>query len=50
MTSVPDYFLLETAFTLLQWAIVSPLLALAYRGQSSRTIDSGSERERARAT
>jgi hypothetical protein len=31
MTSVPDYVLLETAFTILQFAIVGPLIALAYR-------------------
>ncbi len=32
MSSVPDFMKLETAFTLLQFAIVSPLIALAYRG------------------
>ena len=31
MTSVPDYVLLETAFTILQFAIAGPLIALAYR-------------------
>ncbi|MFN7961874.1 MAG: hypothetical protein U0002_11430 [Thermoanaerobaculia bacterium] len=31
MTSVPDFLLLETAFTALQFAVVSPLIALAYR-------------------
>lgn len=31
MSSVPDFLLLETAFTVLQFAIVSPLVALAYR-------------------
>lgn len=31
MTSVPDYMLLESAFTVLQFAIVGPLIALAYR-------------------
>jgi hypothetical protein len=31
MTSVPTYMLLETGFTLLQFAIVGPLIALAYR-------------------
>jgi hypothetical protein len=29
MTSVPDYLLIETAFTVVQWAIVGPLMALA---------------------
>jgi hypothetical protein len=32
MTSVPDFMKLETAFTVLQFAIVAPLIALAYRG------------------
>lgn len=31
MTSVPEFLLLETAFTLLQFAVVAPLLALAHR-------------------
>ena len=31
MTSVPEYFLLETAYTLLQFLIVGPLMALAWR-------------------
>lgn len=31
MISVPDYLLLETAFTVLQFSIVGPLIALAYR-------------------
>jgi hypothetical protein len=31
MVSVPDYVLLETAFTVLQFTIVGPLIALAYR-------------------
>jgi hypothetical protein len=30
MASVPDYILIETAFTLLQWALVAPLTALAF--------------------
>jgi hypothetical protein len=29
MTSVPDYLLIESAFTVAQWAIVGPLMALA---------------------
>jgi hypothetical protein len=28
MTSVPDYLLIETAFTIVQWGIVGPLTAL----------------------
>jgi hypothetical protein len=31
MTSVPTYMLLETGFTLVQFAVVGPLIALAYR-------------------
>jgi len=31
MTSVPDYLLLETAFTVLQFVVVGPLIALAWR-------------------
>jgi hypothetical protein len=31
MSSVPDYLMLETAFTVLQFLIVGPLIALAYR-------------------
>jgi len=29
MSSVPDYLLIESAFTLAQWAMVGPLMALA---------------------
>ncbi len=31
MSSVPDFLMLETAFTALQFAVVSPLIALAHR-------------------
>lgn len=34
MTSVPSYFALETAFTLLQFAAVGPLMALAWRDRA----------------
>lgn len=30
MTSVPDYILVETGFTVLQWSIVGPLTVLAF--------------------
>jgi hypothetical protein len=30
MTSVPDYLIIETAFTAVQWIIVGPLIALAF--------------------
>ena len=31
MGSVPDYLLIETAFTIAQWLMVGPLTALAFR-------------------
>jgi hypothetical protein len=31
MASVPDYMLIETAFTIAQWIMVAPLTALAFR-------------------
>lgn len=34
MTSVADFLWLETAFTVLQYAIVSPLIALAWRSSA----------------
>jgi hypothetical protein len=30
MASVPDYLLIETAFTIAQWVVVGPLTALAF--------------------
>jgi hypothetical protein len=33
MTSVPTYMLLETGFTLVQFAVVGPLIALAHRSE-----------------
>ena len=40
MTSVPTYLLLETGFTLVQFTVVGPLIALSYwRGHSTRTGD-----------
>jgi hypothetical protein len=32
MTSIPDYLVIETAFTVAQWIIVGPLTALAFAG------------------
>ncbi len=29
MASVPDYLLIETAFTIVQWMLVAPLTVLA---------------------
>jgi hypothetical protein len=31
MVSVPDYLVIETAFTVVQWAMVAPLTVLAFR-------------------
>ena len=36
MASVPDYLLIETAFTIVQWIIVGPLTALAFAGRTSQ--------------
>jgi hypothetical protein len=36
MTSVPDYLMIETAFTIVQWAMVGPLTALAFSLSSRR--------------
>lgn len=41
MSSVEDFLMLETAFTVLQFLIVSPLIALAYRadaGKAARAV------------
>ena len=35
MASVPDYLLIETAFTVVQWIIVGPLTALVFAGGAS---------------
>jgi hypothetical protein len=34
MTSVPDYLIIETAFTAVQWIMVGPLTALAFSRSS----------------
>lgn len=39
MTSVPDYLMIETAFTVVQWAMVGPLTALAYGPPPSEPAD-----------
>jgi hypothetical protein len=36
MASVPDYLLIETAFTLAQWALVAPLTVLALESGDAR--------------
>jgi hypothetical protein len=38
MASVADFLLLETAFTLLQFLLVAPLIALAYRGAATTSV------------
>jgi ABC-type sugar transport system permease subunit len=37
MTSVPDYLVIETAFTVVQWIMVGPLTALAFGQSPSRS-------------
>ena len=36
MTSVPDYLVIETAFTAVQWIMVGPLTALAFSGTAQK--------------
>lgn len=36
MASVPDYLLIETAFTIAQWALVAPLTVLALQSREVR--------------
>jgi hypothetical protein len=36
MASVPDYILIETAFTIAQWALVAPLTVLALQAREVR--------------
>jgi hypothetical protein len=31
MASVPDYLVIETGFTIVQWIMVAPLTVLAFR-------------------
>lgn len=35
MSSVPEYFLIETSFTLVQYIFVAPLMALAWRDRAN---------------
>lgn len=37
MTSVPDYLVIETAFTLAQWAMVGPLTVLTHRKLTAKS-------------
>jgi hypothetical protein len=36
MTSVPNYLVIETAFSVVQWAMVGPLTTLAFAGADRR--------------
>jgi ABC-type sugar transport system permease subunit len=38
MTSVPDYLIIETGYTAVQWIMVGPLTALAF-GRTSKAAD-----------
>lgn len=38
MASVPDYLLIETAFTVVQWIIVGPLTALAFASRGADPV------------
>ena len=49
MTSVTEFMKLESAFTILQFAIVSPLIALAYRGAPAYPSAERSSEEGSRA-
>jgi hypothetical protein len=37
MTSIPDYVVIETAFTAMQWIMVGPLTALAFTGVANES-------------
>ena len=41
MSSVPDYLVIETAFTVVQWALVAPLTALAFGDLQCRPLENG---------
>jgi hypothetical protein len=38
MTSIPTYLVLETCFTVVQFSIVGPLIALAHRASGRRAL------------
>ena len=38
MTSISEYVLIETLFTIVQFALVAPLMALAWRGTQSKEL------------
>lgn len=41
MSSVADFLKLETGFTILQFAVIAPLIALAYRDARERSANAG---------
>jgi hypothetical protein len=45
MASVPDYLLIETAFTIAQWALVAPLTVLSMQSHDVRHRVRGADRE-----
>lgn len=47
MSSVPAYLLIESAFTLVQWAIVGPLMAFAFSRHPADVGGTPAARERA---
>jgi len=47
MTSVPDYMMIETAFTVVQWLIVGPLTAYAIDGSFHRIENAGASKLKA---
>ncbi|BAU46699.1 hypothetical protein SVA_0117 [Sulfurifustis variabilis] len=44
MSSVPGFLTIETAFILVQYAIISPLIAAVYRSKSEQFVPTGSTR------
>ena len=36
MASVPDYVMIETAFTIVQWALVAPFTVLSFQSRDVR--------------
>lgn len=43
MASVPDYLLIETAFTVAQWTLVAPLMVLSMRSHDVRRRVAGAD-------
>lgn len=45
MASVPDYLLIETAFTITQWALVAPLTVLSMQSRGVRHHAAGADKK-----